>query len=127
MFRRSGDERSGAARVTGRIRTLGESSSRRGTFPAGDGRPVRRVPQGGSMVRGRFTALAGLAALLIAPAFAVAQAEKPVDVTGEWERTVETPNGNFTSTMKLQKNGDVLSGVSVRPGGTESKLNDLKL
>jgi hypothetical protein len=79
------------------------------------------------MVRGRFTALAGLAVLLIAPALAAAQADKPVDVTGEWERTVETPNGSFTSTMKLQKTGDTLSGVSMRRDGTESKLNDVKL
>src|SRR5439155_22118691 len=70
---------------------------------------------------------AGLAALLIVPALAAAQAEKPVDVTGEWERTVETPGGNFTSTMKLEKKGDALSGVSVRRDGTESRLNDVKL
>jgi hypothetical protein len=79
------------------------------------------------MIRGRFTTLAGLAALLIVPTLAAAQAEKPVDVTGAWERTAETPGGNFTSTMKLEKKGDALTGVSIRRDGTESKLNDVKL
>src|SRR3954465_10770585 len=79
------------------------------------------------MVRFKFTILAWLAAMLIAPVLAAAQGEKPVDVTGEWERTVETPGGNFTSTMKLEKKGDALSGVSVRRDGMESKLNDVKL
>src|SRR5438105_10107368 len=79
------------------------------------------------MVRGRLKVLAGLAALLIVPAFAAAQPEKPVDVSGDWERTVETPGGNFTSTMKLEKKGEALSGVSIRRDGTESKLNDVKL
>src|SRR5207244_1988858 len=95
--------------------------------PGGRWPPFPARLKGGSMVRGRVTALAGLAALLIVPALAAAQAEKPVDVTGEWERTVETPGGNFTSTMKLEKKGDALSGVSVRRDGTESRLNDVKL
>src|SRR5436190_23958086 len=79
------------------------------------------------MVRVKFTILAWLAAVLIAPALAGAQGEKPVDVTGEWERTVETPGGNITSTMRLEKKGDALAGVSVRRDGTESKLNDVKV
>lgn len=79
------------------------------------------------MVRGRFVALVGLAVLLMAPVLAAAQTEKPVDFTGQWERTVESPSGRFTSTMKLMKTGDTLSGINIRPDGTESKLNELKL
>jgi hypothetical protein len=79
------------------------------------------------MARGRLTILAGLALLLTVPPFAAAQAEKPVDVSGDWEWTVETPVGNFTSTMKLVKNGESLSGVSINREGQESKLNDVKL
>jgi hypothetical protein len=79
------------------------------------------------MVRSRFITLAGLAALLIAPALAAAQSEKPVDVSGEWERTVETPGGNFTSTMKLKKEGDTLSGVTVRRDGAQTALKDVML
>lgn len=79
------------------------------------------------MIRGKFAMLTWLTALLMAPTLAAAQAEKPVDVTGHWERTVEIPSGNITSTMKLEKKGDTLSGVSVRRDGTETKLNDLRL
>jgi hypothetical protein len=79
------------------------------------------------MIRSRFITVAGLVALLIAPTLAAAQSDKPVDVSGEWERTVETPGGNFTSTMKLEKQGDTLSGVTVRRDGTETALKDVKL
>ncbi len=69
---------------------------------------------------------AGLALLLIAPALAAAQAEKPVEVAGQWEMTAETPVGNFTSTVKLERKGDQLTGVTVAQDGKETKLNDLK-
>jgi hypothetical protein len=79
------------------------------------------------MTQNALYTLAGLTVLLLSPRFAAAQAEKPADVTGNWETTVETPGGNFTSTLKLVRNGDQLSGVSVGKDGKETKLNDLKL
>ncbi len=79
------------------------------------------------MTRHALYSLPGLALLLLAPGFAAAQAEQPVDVAGQWAMTVETPAGNFTSTLKLERKGDQLTGVSVGQDGKETKLNDLKL
>ena len=79
------------------------------------------------MTRYAFHSLAGLALLLLAPRIATAQAEKPVDAVGQWAMTVETPSGNFTSTLKLERKGDQLTGVSVGQDAKETKLNDLKL
>src|SRR6266852_9879455 len=79
------------------------------------------------MIRYALSSLAGLAVLLLAPGFATAQAEKPVDAAGQWAMTVETPGGNFTSTLKLERKGEQLTGVSVGQDGKETKLNDMKL
>jgi hypothetical protein len=79
------------------------------------------------MTRNALYTMAGLAVLLLSPRFGTALAETPADVLGNWETTVETPGGNFTSTLKLVRNGDQLSGVSVGKDGKETKLNDLKL
>jgi hypothetical protein len=79
------------------------------------------------MTRYALYSLAGVAALLLAPGIATAQAEKPVDAAGQWAMTVETPAGNFTSTLKLERKVDQLTGVSVGQDGKETKLNDLKL
>lgn len=79
------------------------------------------------MTRCGLYSLAALAIWLLAPGFAAAQVEKPAEVTGDWERTVETPVGNFTSTLKLGRSGDPLTGVSIGQDGKETKLNDLKL
>ena len=53
----------------------------------------------------KLCTMLGLLALLLIPGWAGAQAEKPVEATGDWEMTVETPFGNFTSVMKLQREG----------------------
>jgi hypothetical protein len=79
------------------------------------------------MIRCTLSFLVGLALLLLAPGFAAAQAEKPADVVGEWEVTVETPGGIFTHTMKLQRKADQLVGVMIRQDGKETTLNDIKL
>jgi hypothetical protein len=79
------------------------------------------------MTRRALYGTAGLAFLLLAPGFAVEEAEKPVDVAGQWEMTAETPVGNFTSTMKLERKGDQLTGATVGRDGKETKLNDIKL
>jgi hypothetical protein len=78
-------------------------------------------------MRRTLFAAAGLVLLLLAPGLAVSQAEKPIDVSGDWEVTAETPFGNFTATMKLEKQGETLSGRFVGEGGGESKLDKLKL
>jgi hypothetical protein len=69
----------------------------------------------------------GLLLLLLAPGLAIGQAEKPTDVSGDWEMTAETPFGTFTSTLKLEKQGDALTGRVVGEGGEESKLDKVKL
>jgi hypothetical protein len=70
---------------------------------------------------------AALLGLLLLSGYAAAQTDKPVDVTGEWEMTAETPVGTFTNTLKLDKNGDQLTGRSIGMEGRESPLNNLKL
>jgi hypothetical protein len=74
-----------------------------------------------------LSARIGLLLLLLAPGLAIGQAEKPADVSGDWEVTAETPFGNFTSTMKLEKQGDALSGRFVGESGGDTKLEKLKL
>jgi hypothetical protein len=61
----------------------------------------------------------------MAPATGLAQADKPLDFTGQWEMTAETPVGNFTSTMKIERKGDQFSGVTVGKDGKETPLNDV--
>lgn len=79
------------------------------------------------MTRCTWFGPAWLALLLLAPGFAAAQTEKPVDIAGQWEMTAETPVGNFTSTLKLERTGDQFTGVTVGQDGKEVRLNDLKL
>lgn len=79
------------------------------------------------MVRCTRYAAAVLMFVLLLPGFASAQGDKPVDVTGDWEMTAETPNGSFTSTLKLERSGDGLTGRTVGRNGQERKLNNVKL
>jgi hypothetical protein len=79
------------------------------------------------MMRRTLSAAVGLLCLMLVPRFAAAQTEKPVDVTGEWEMTAETPVGKFTNTLKLVKMGEQLTGRSVSMDGREGLLNNVKL
>jgi cytoskeletal protein CcmA (bactofilin family) len=56
-----------------------------------------------------------IALLLVAcPAQTPAQdAPKPIDVTGVWESTVESPQGSLTSTATYKQNGEELTGTHV--------------
>jgi hypothetical protein len=63
-------------------------------------------------------ALALLVAALVAPATLPAQDMK--DFLGEWESTIETERGTFTTTYSFWMDGDVLKGgLSGRMGETE--------
>src|SRR5262245_23204230 len=74
----------------------------------------------------RITFAAALSLLLL-PALAAAQNDKPVDPTGEWDVTAETPVGTITTTMKLARTGDQLTGSMRRRDGSDGRLNNLKL
>ena len=63
--------------------------------------------------------LACVACIAMAPA-AARSAEK-VDLTGEWQITIETPDGTFTPTAILQQQGEKLTGTYKGRMG-ESKL-----
>ncbi len=65
--------------------------------------------------------------LMLTAGLSAADNDKPTDVTGDWELTAETPFGNFTSTMKLERKGDVLLGRNLGMNGKETKLNNVKL
>jgi hypothetical protein len=65
--------------------------------------------------------------LLLAPGLAAAQNEKPVDITGDWIMTAETPAGTFTSKLHFERNGVELIGRTTTRQGTEAKLNHVKL
>ena len=49
---------------------------------------------------------------------APALAQETVDVTGEWEITVETPQGTQTRTITFEQHGDSLSGTMETRMGT---------
>ena len=57
----------------------------------------------------RVAALA-VAALLSAPAVAVAQGEKKTDLTGTWAFSVTTDAGTGTPTITLKQSADTLTG-----------------
>jgi hypothetical protein len=69
-----------------------------------------------------------LAASLAAVLVPTAHAAQKADPTGNWEWTLETPDGQqleFKANFKLE--GDKLTGgVSRKPDGTESKLEQAK-
>jgi hypothetical protein len=48
--------------------------------------------------------------LLLSPALAQAGAAQELDVTGEWEFTVQSPNGAGTRQVTLVQQGDSISG-----------------
>jgi len=58
--------------------------------------------------------------LVVAPATLGAQdtqKEKPVDVTGVWESTVESPQGTLVSTATYKQDGETLTGTHVGQAG----------
>ena len=60
--------------------------------------------------------LALLIALLLVACHAqtpAQDAQKPIDVTGVWESTVESPQGSLTSTATYKQNGEELTGTHV--------------
>jgi hypothetical protein len=58
-----------------------------------------------------------LTVLLVAsPSFAQ-DAPKPVDITGAWELTVETPQGTMTITANFKQEGETLTGNHVSEMG----------
>jgi len=79
------------------------------------------------MVRRHLTLLAGLLALLLGSGLRPALAQDSPDVSGEWEMTAETPAGSFTSTLKLERAGETLSGTMTSRNGEPRKLTNLKL
>jgi len=61
-------------------------------------------------------------ALAVAPAVAQDAAKpKPVNITGAWEMTVETPQGQMTITANFKQDGETLTGSHVSEMG-ESPL-----
>lgn len=66
--------------------------------------------------------LAALVAMLllvapVAPGAQDAQKEKPVDVTGTWESTIESPQGTLTSVATYKQDGETLTGTHVGQAG----------
>jgi hypothetical protein len=58
--------------------------------------------------------------LVVVPATAgaqEAQKEKPVDVTGTWESTIESPQGTLTSIATYKQDGETLTGTHVGQAG----------
>ncbi len=62
----------------------------------------------------RVLAALGALALLLSPA---AVAQKPAAFAGEWELTLQGPQGTFTQTLKLEQQGDKVKGTLSGPRG----------
>ena len=68
-----------------------------------------------------FLLVLGLA-LAVAPVVAQDAAKpKPVDISGTWEMTVESPQGQMTITAKYKQDGETLTGSHISEMG-ESPL-----
>jgi hypothetical protein len=64
-------------------------------------------------------------ALAIAPV-AARQAAKPVNITGAWEMTVESPQGQMTITANYKQDGENLTGNHVSEMGEASLKGTVK-
>ena len=69
----------------------------------------------------RFSRLLFAAALALGP---VAQAQAPADVAGEWDVTINSPQGTNQSVLTLKKDGDAWSGAMKGARG-ERVLQDI--
>ncbi len=58
-----------------------------------------------------FASLLGAGLLLLSPGLAQAGAAQELDVTGEWEFAVQSPNGAGTRQVTLVQQGDSISGT----------------
>ena len=57
-------------------------------------------------------------ALVVAPAIAQGAAQaKPVDITGAWQLTVESPQGTMVITANFKQDGETLTGTHVSEMG----------
>ena len=64
-------------------------------------------------------------ALVAAPAFAQ-NAAKPVNITGAWEMTVETPQGTMVITANYKQDGETLTGNHVSEMGEAALKGTVK-
>lgn len=66
-------------------------------------------------------------ALAVAPAVAQEAAKpKPVNITGAWEMTVETPQGQMTITANYKQDGETLTGNHVSEMGEAALKGTVK-
>ena len=72
-------------------------------------------------------AILSAALILALCGFAVAADNKAVDPIGTWKCEYEIGGQQRTSTLKIKKDGDNLTGTMSWPDKDEAKLKDLKL
>jgi hypothetical protein len=53
-----------------------------------------------------------------------AAASAPKDATGTWKWSIQGPNGDVETTLKLKQDGDKLSGTVTGFGGQENEIQD---
>ncbi len=75
----------------------------------------------------RLTWLVAALALAAVPVFAQdAQKEKKIDVTGNWESTVESPQGTMVSAVTYKQDGEKLTGTHVGQMGEVTLTGTVK-
>ena len=68
-------------------------------------------------MRAFVVVIAALAVALVSAAPVAAQDAKPVDITGQWEMTVDSPQGQMTIAANFKQDGETLTGTHVSEMG----------
>ena len=68
-------------------------------------------------MRAFVVVIAALAVALVSAAPVAAQDVKPVDITGHWEMTVDSPQGQLTIAANFKQDGETLTGTHVSEMG----------